>query len=70
LASDRSKTVGNPIDEVARVRPNDGDLMAVRTGIGEALRALHSDISREEIPNRVAELLQQIQQKDTDGVAS
>jgi hypothetical protein len=46
-------------------RPNAGDLKAVRTGIGGALRALHS--LREEVPDRIAELLRQVdKQKDTD----
>jgi hypothetical protein len=43
------------------------DLKAVRTGIGAALRALHSDVLREAVPDRIAELLRRIdQQKDTD----
>jgi hypothetical protein len=45
-----------------------GDLKAVRIGIGAALQALHSDILREELAGRIAELVQQLnQQKDTDG---
>jgi hypothetical protein len=49
-------------------RPNTGfDLKAVRTGIGAALRTLHSDVLREEVPDRIAELLRQLdQQKDAD----
>ena len=51
------------------------DLKAVRTGIGAALRTLHSDVLREEVPDRIAALLRQIeqqlrrldQQKDADG---
>jgi Anti-sigma factor NepR len=39
------------------------DLMAVRTGIGAALRTLYSDILREEIPERMAELLLQLDQR-------
>ena len=43
------------------------DLKAVRTGIGAALRTLHSDVLREEVPNRIAELLKRLdQQKDAD----
>ena len=43
------------------------DLKAVCTGIGTALRALHSDVLREELPDRIADLLRQLdQQKDTD----
>ena len=42
-------------------------LKAVRTGIGAALRTLHSDVLRKELPERMAELLRQLdQQKDTD----
>lgn len=49
-------------------RPNaDFDLKAVRTGIGAALRTLHSDVLREEVPDRIAELLNRLdQQKDAD----
>ena len=52
-------------------RPNgfdlEADLKAVRTGLGAALRTLHSDVLREEVPERMAELLRQFdQQKDAD----
>jgi hypothetical protein len=51
------------------------DLKAVRAGIGAALQALYSDILREELTDRIAELVQQLdqrlkqldQQKDTGG---
>jgi Anti-sigma factor NepR len=39
------------------------DLRAVRTGIGAALRTLYSDVLREEIPDRMAELLLQLDQQ-------
>jgi hypothetical protein len=39
------------------------DLMAVRTGIGAALRTLLSDVLREDIPDRMAELLSQLDQQ-------
>ena len=42
-------------------RPN-VDLKAVRTGIGAELRTLHSDVLREEVPDRMAELLKQLDQ--------
>ena len=49
-------------DEVAPA-----DLKAVHTGIGAALRTLHSDVLREEVPDRIAVLLRQLdQQKGTD----
>jgi hypothetical protein len=49
-------------------RPDAGfDLKVVRTGIGAALRTLHSDVSREDVPERMAELLRQLDhQKDAD----
>ena len=49
-------------------RPDAGiDLKAVRTGIGAELRTLHSEVLREEVPDRIAELLRQLDpQKDTD----
>jgi hypothetical protein len=43
-----------------------GDLMAVRKGMGGALRTLYSDVLREGIPDRIAELLSQLDQKDSD----
>jgi hypothetical protein len=39
------------------------DLIAVRRGIGAALRTLYSDVLREEIPDRIAELLSQLDQQ-------
>ncbi len=43
------------------------DLKAVRTGIGAELRTLHADLLREGVPDRIAELLKQLDQlKDTD----
>ncbi len=49
-------------------RPNASlDLKAVRAGIGAALQTLHSDVLREEVPDRIAELLCQLdRQKDAD----
>jgi hypothetical protein len=34
-------------------------LKAVRAGIGAAIRSIHSDVLREEIPDRIAALLRQ-----------
>jgi hypothetical protein len=39
------------------------DLIAVRRGIGAALRTLYSDVLGEEIPDRMAELLSQLDQQ-------
>ena len=39
------------------------DLRAVRTGVGAELRMLYSDVLREEIPDRMAELLLQLDQQ-------
>jgi hypothetical protein len=42
-------------------RPDSGfDLKGVRTGIGTALRTLHSDVLREDVPDRMAQLLSQL----------
>jgi hypothetical protein len=38
------------------------DLRAVRTAIGGELRRLYSDVLREEIPERIAELIRQLDQ--------
>ena len=48
-------------DGVARA-----DLKAVRTGIGAALRTFHSDVLREEAPDRMAELLKELEQQKAD----
>jgi hypothetical protein len=39
------------------------DLDAVRAGIGTALRVVHSGVLREEVPDRIAELLKQLDQQ-------
>jgi Anti-sigma factor NepR len=54
--------------------PAPTDLKAVRMAIGQALRTLHSNVLREEVPDKIAELLRQLdqqlgqpdQQKDAD----
>jgi len=38
-------------------------LKAVRMAIGQALRTLHSDMLREKVPDRIAELLRQLDQQ-------
>ena len=38
------------------------DVKAVSTGIGKELRKLYSDVLREEIPERMAELIKQLDQ--------
>ena len=61
------KRVRNPANEMALVSMerdlSPADLRAVRTGIGAALRTLYSDILREKIPDRIAELLGQLDQQ-------
>jgi hypothetical protein len=43
------------------MRPRaESDLKAVRAGIGVAIRTIHSDVLREEIPDRMAALLRQL----------
>jgi hypothetical protein len=39
------------------------DLSASRTGIGRALRAIHSDVMNEPLPDRLAELLRQLDER-------
>jgi Anti-sigma factor NepR len=39
------------------------DLKVVRTGIGVALRTLHAEVLREDIPDRMAVLLSQLDQQ-------
>ena len=41
----------------------DFDLEAVCTGIGVAIRTIHSDLLREEVPDRIAELLRQLDEQ-------
>jgi Anti-sigma factor NepR len=43
------------------------DLRAVRTAIGAELRRLYSDVLREEIPDRMAELLKRLDQPKEAG---
>jgi hypothetical protein len=38
----------------------ESDLRAVRAGIGAAIRTIHSGVLREEIPDRIAALLRQL----------
>jgi hypothetical protein len=42
------------------------DLKSVRTGVGAGLRTLHSDVLREEVPDRMAELLRQLDEPSAD----
>jgi Anti-sigma factor NepR len=45
-------------------RPRVGfDLEAVRTGIGTALRLLHSGVLNEPLPEKIAELLRRLDQR-------
>ena len=57
----------NPANEMALVGMerdlSPADLRAVRTGIGAELRTLYSDVLREKIPDRIAELLWQLDQQ-------
>jgi len=59
-------------DDVGRYgrRPDAGiDLEAVCTGIGAAIRTMHSDLLREEVPDRIAELLRRLDQQEGVGSA-
>jgi hypothetical protein len=43
-----------------------GNLMAIRTRIGNALRALHCDVLREPIPDGMAEVMRQLDEARND----
>ena len=73
-----TKSVGDRANEMASVGMkrdlSSDDLRSVRSGIGAELRTLYSDALRGEIPDRIAELLSQLDQqlrqpdrKDRDG---
>jgi hypothetical protein len=48
-------------------RPDAGpELEAMRAGIGAALRTLHSDVLREQVPESIAELLRRLDQQEAD----
>jgi hypothetical protein len=76
---DDCKSAGTSVNKIALVGAErdlaPADLKAVRTGIGTALRTLHSDALREEIPDGIAQLLRRLdrqpvqlnRQKDADG---
>jgi len=57
-------------DDVGRcgTPPDAGsELEPLRTGIGAELQKLHSDLLREELPDRIADLLRRLdQQRDAD----
>jgi Anti-sigma factor NepR len=57
--SDKQDSVGGH-----RTRPDAGvDSEAVRIGVAAALLAIHSDLLREEVPDRIAELLRQLDEQ-------
>jgi hypothetical protein len=52
----------------SETRPRaESDLQAVRAGIGAAIRTIHSDVLREEIPDRMAALLRQLDEPNDVG---
>jgi len=55
---------GKLINELALVgvkrEPTPADLKAVLSGTGAGVRMLHSDVLKEDIPDRMAELLRQL----------
>jgi hypothetical protein len=60
--TDKPHDVGQP-----ETRPDgNGDAAAVRAGVGAALRRIHSGVLHEELPDRIAELLKQLDQPQTD----
>lgn len=60
-----SKKARSPANEMAFMKRDlsPADLRAVRRGVGEAVRTLYSDVLREEVPNRITELLMQLDQQ-------
>jgi len=60
----RSKRVRSPANEMAFMERDLAlaDLRAVRRGVGAALRTLYSGVLHEEVPDRIAELLRQLDQ--------
>ena len=56
LPPDKRRSAGR-----LRTRPTGFNLKAARIGIGAALRTLHSDVLGEEVPDRMAELLMQLE---------
>jgi hypothetical protein len=65
----RSKRARRPASEMAFMERDLApvDLRAVRRGAGAALRTLYSHVLHEEIPERIAELLRQLDQQGRDG---
>ena len=61
-ASEKCEGAGPP----AR-RPNALDMKAMRSGIGAALKEIYSDVVGDEIPDRLVELLKQLDQKNDTG---
>jgi hypothetical protein len=45
------------------------DLKSLRTGIGAAIRTIHADVLREDVPEKMAELLRQLDQQKGAGSA-
>jgi len=65
VEQDAARNTGHGLALVGMARDlAPADLNAVRTGIGAELRRLHSDVLREEIPDRMAELIKQLEQME------
>ena len=60
-------TEAQEIALVGRERHAGFDLKAVLTAIGAELRQLHSDVLHEPLPDRIAELLRQLDQPPESG---
>ena len=67
LTSYRKRRESDIPCNVGRPDPN-GDLNAVRAGIGTALRAAHRGVLHEEVPATISELLEQLDQHQADPV--
>jgi Anti-sigma factor NepR len=65
LMSYRKRRESDKLHDVGRPDAN-GDSAAVRAGVATALRRIHSGVLHEELPDRIAELLKQLDQHQTD----
>ena len=65
VEQDGARNTGHGLALVSMARDlAPADLNAIRTGIGAELRRLHSDALREEISDRMAQLIKQLEQME------
>ena len=63
LPGGRNPGKRNDVGRMGRRPRARSHLDSVRAGIGSALRSLHSDVLREPLPDRIAELLRQLDER-------